>query len=86
KNLRACYGASLICRQVSKMDIQVIKVGGMKCESCVRSVTSALTAVPGVQSVEVLLAAGEARVHCDAAQVPVAALKNAIEDAGFDAP
>jgi copper chaperone len=63
----------------------VIKVGGMSCGGCVRNVTDVLSALPGVSSAVVSLEAGEAAVEFDAAQVDVAALRGAIEDAGFDA-
>lgn len=66
------------------MENLIIKVRGMSCQSCVRSLTAALTSLPGVQSAEVSLEAGEARVQCDPAQTSRAALKEAVEDAGFD--
>jgi copper chaperone CopZ len=48
-------------------------------------VTGVLQALPGVTEVVVSLEAGEARVSHEPAQVSVAALRRAIEDAGFDA-
>ena len=63
----------------------VIGVGGMSCQGCVKNVTGVLQALPGVAAVDVSLEAGEARVRHDPAQSDVAALKSAIEDAGFDA-
>jgi len=67
------------------MDQVVIKVEGMSCQGCVKSVTGVLQALPGVASVDVSLEAGEARVGFDPAQVGLADLRAAIEDAGFDA-
>jgi copper chaperone len=67
------------------MQETIIKVGGMSCQGCVRNVTGVLHALPGVGTVAVSLEAGEARVSHDPAQSDVAALKAAIEDAGFDA-
>ena len=67
------------------MQETTLKVGGMSCQGCVKNVTGVLKALPGVVSVEVSLAAGEARVGHDPALSDVAALKAAIEDAGFDA-
>lgn len=67
------------------MEQSTIKVGGMSCQGCVKSVTDVLQALPGVASVAVSLEAGEARVQHEPAQTSVAALRNAIEDAGFDA-
>jgi len=67
------------------METVVIKVGGMSCQGCVKSVTGALTAVPGVASAEVSLEEGEARVAFDPATATVAQLRQAVDDAGFDA-
>lgn len=67
------------------MENTVIKVGGMSCQSCVKSVTSSLSGLPGVDSAEVSLEAGEARVAYDAQQLSRQALLDAVEDAGFDA-
>ena len=67
------------------MEQTVIKVGGMSCQGCVKNIAGVLSALPGVSAAEVFLEAGEARVTYDPAQVGPAALKAAIEDAGFDA-
>lgn len=62
----------------------VLDVAGMSCESCVRHVTAALQAVPGVSAVSVELRAGTAEVrHAETASV--AALQAAVRDAGYDA-
>ena len=63
----------------------VIKVGGMSCQGCVKNITGVLQSLPGVSAVAVSLEANEARVSHNEAQVSVAALRTAIEDAGFDA-
>ncbi len=60
-----------------------LRVEGMTCEGCVRSVTRALQAVEGVQEVQVTLEPGEAVVQ--APGVPAERLVQAVEDAGFDA-
>lgn len=67
------------------MEETMIKVGGMSCQGCVKNVTAVLQALPGVESAEVSLEAGEAKVRFDASKVGVAALKDAVEGAGFDA-
>lgn len=41
------------------MENVVIKVGGMSCQGCVKNVTGALSATPGVGSVVVSLEQGE---------------------------
>ncbi|HBU29165.1 MAG TPA: hypothetical protein DEB56_05550 [Thiobacillus sp.] len=61
----------------------VLAVTGMTCGGCVNSVHKVLAALPGVQSVEVTLPPGQARVMIDPAQVDRAALVQAIVDAGF---
>jgi len=61
----------------------ILSVTGMTCGGCVNSVQKVLAAVPGVKSVEVTLAPGQARVVCDPAQVDRATLVQAIIDAGF---
>jgi len=67
------------------MESTIIKVGGMSCGGCVKSVTGILTALPGVAQAEVSLEKGEARIDFDAGQVTRAVLVEAIADAGFEA-
>ena len=59
----------------------VLKVQGMSCGHCVASITSAVTALPGVTGVDVDLAAGAVRVD---GTPDAAAVTAAIEDAGYD--
>ena len=68
------------------MERIVIGIGGMSCQGCVKSVTTALMALPGVAQVDVSLEAGQASVACDPRLVSLAQLRTAIEAAGFDAP
>lgn len=63
-----------------------IKVEGMSCGGCVRSVTEALKAQPGVGNAEVSLEMAQARIDYDPALVSVERLRRAVEDAGFDSP
>ncbi len=51
------------------METTVLKVAGMSCGGCVKSVTNVLTALPGVGKAEVTLQPGEAKVEFDPAQV-----------------
>ncbi|XP_078428672.1 copper-exporting ATPase / responsive-to-antagonist 1 / copper-transporting ATPase (RAN1) [Wolffia australiana] len=62
-----------------------VKVTGMTCSACSNSVEAALAAVPGVSSAAVSLLQNVARVVFDPDLVTVEEIKNAIEDAGFDA-
>ena len=67
------------------METTTLTVKGMSCGGCVKSVTNVLTALPGVSKAEVILQPGEAKVEFDPAQVTRAAMKQAIDDAGFEA-
>ena len=67
------------------METTTIKVGGMSCGGCVKSVHAALSALEGVAGVDVSLPQGQAVVEFDAAQVSREQLAAAVEDAGFDA-
>jgi copper chaperone len=64
---------------------QILSIQGMTCGGCVNSVTRVLKALPGVQSVEVQLTPGQARVIFDEAMVDIAALKKAVAEAGYTA-
>jgi copper chaperone len=68
------------------METANIRIEGMTCEGCVKSVTRTLQAVPGVQSVDVLLEEGKARVTFDPGKTKLAELKRAVERAGYQAP
>jgi copper ion binding protein len=59
-----------------------LRISGMSCAHCVKAVTKALEAVPGVKEVQVDLEGGQAKVTGDD-QVSEAALKAAVEDAGY---
>jgi copper chaperone len=67
------------------METTTIKVDGMSCGGCVKSVTGVLTALDGVAKAEVSLEQKQAVVDFDAAKVSRDQLKAVIEDAGFDA-
>ncbi|MEW6591963.1 MAG: heavy-metal-associated domain-containing protein [Pseudomonadota bacterium] len=60
-----------------------LTVTGMTCGGCVASVQRVLAAVPGVQSAEVTLEPGRARVVYDPARADRAALEKAVVAAGF---
>lgn len=61
-----------------------LNVAGMSCGACVRHVSAALSAVPGVSKVNVQLRAGIVEVqHRDDTALP--ALLEAVQDAGYDA-
>ena len=68
------------------METAEIRIGGMTCEGCVKSVTRMLSGVPGVEKVDVSLEQALARVTFDPAKAGPAELKRAIERAGYKAP
>ena len=67
------------------METTTIKVDGMSCGGCVKSVTGVLTALDGVAKAAVSLEQKQAVVEFDAAKVNRAQLARVIEEAGFDA-
>jgi len=67
------------------MKTTTIKIGGMSCDGCVKSITRALQAVPGVSKAQVSLERAEATIAFDPEKVAKPALVEAVEDAGFTA-
>ena len=68
------------------METVELKVEGMDCEGCVKSVTRMLSGVAGVAKVDVSLAEARARVTYDPARSGPADFKRAVERAGYKAP
>jgi copper chaperone len=64
---------------------QEFAVTGMHCGGCVKSVTGAISRLPGVRSVDVSLERKAATVEYDGAALQPAAIVAAIVDAGFEA-
>jgi copper chaperone len=67
------------------METTVLKVDGMTCGGCVRSVTNVLKTLPGVADAVVSLEKSEAKVTFDPARTSPAAFRKAIEEAGYEA-
>ncbi len=65
------------------MEKVTLKVDGMTCGHCVRSVEKALRSVEGVQLEQ--LAIGSATVSFDPTRTTVGALIDAVSDAGYEA-
>jgi copper chaperone len=68
------------------METVELKVEGMDCEGCVKSVTRMLTGLAGVQKADVSLAQASAKVTYDPSKVDLAQMKKAVERAGYKAP
>lgn len=62
-----------------------LKIQGMTCGGCVKSVTRVLTGVAGVTAVDVSLEEGRARVTYDSGKTGIEALKQLVERAGYKA-
>ncbi len=67
------------------MATTVLKVGGMSCQGCVKSVTQVLQDLKGVAKAEVSLAENCATVDFDDAKLSRDELARAVNDAGFEA-
>ncbi|MDR2014288.1 MAG: heavy-metal-associated domain-containing protein [Azoarcus sp.] len=63
-----------------------IKIEGMSCGGCACNLTKALKALPGVTDAEISLERECAVIQYDPAAIDVTAMRQAVEDAGFDAP
>ena len=61
-----------------------LKINGMSCQHCVKTVKDALTALEGVQRVKVNLRKGEAVVRFNELYINLVNLKDAITQAGFE--
>ena len=61
----------------------VLNIEGMSCDHCARHVTEALKDLNGVRSVQVSLKSNTASVD-HAENVTLAAMKAAVEDAGYE--
>ena len=67
------------------METITLKIDGMTCVGCVKSVQRVLNELAGVQQAEVSLNPAQAIITFNSAEISTAALIEAIEDAGFDA-
>ncbi|HEV8695935.1 MAG TPA: copper ion binding protein [Lysobacter sp.] len=65
------------------METTILKVKGMTCGGCVRSVKSVLESIQGVSGVEVSLEKAQATVTYDPAKADVNSMKEAVTDAGY---
>ena len=61
----------------------IIRSKGMRCGHCVASVTSALNAIDGISEVNISLEKSEATFN-QSKDVPMAAIKKAIDAIGFE--
>ena len=64
------------------MRTTTVTVTGMSCGHCATSVREEITDIPGVRAVDVDLASGNVTIDSDSV-VEAAAIKTAVEDAGY---
>ncbi len=69
--------------QQTLIETRVIGIEGMTCDKCVTKVHKALTAVPGVESVQVNQKEAHAQVTFDTVQTNVPALHDALLKSGY---
>lgn len=65
------------------METTVLKVNGMTCGGCVRSVKNVLESIHGVTSAEVSLEKAQATVTYDPAKADLSRIREAVTDAGY---
>ena len=61
-----------------------IKIDGMSCQHCVKTVTDAMVDLDGVSQVKVNLKKGEAKIKFEKGRLDLEQLKTAIVAAGFE--
>ena len=62
----------------------ILKINGMSCEHCVKTITDVLTGTDGVSKVKVNLKKGEAKVNFDDSKATVEKLAQAITAAEYE--
>jgi copper ion binding protein len=62
-----------------------LKINGMSCEHCVKTVTKALEELDGVKKAQVNLKRGLAKVMYDSDKVDINGLIEAVVEAGYEA-
>ena len=62
-----------------------VPIQGMDCAECTLHVRQAIAALPGVQSVEVLLVSEKAVIQLDPALVDLPSIRKAVQAAGYEA-
>ena len=65
------------------METEILNVTGMTCGGCVANVKKALSALPGVENVEVSLPKHQAEVQFDESKLAVDKMRSALIGAGY---
>lgn len=66
------------------MEQTILKVDGMSCEHCVKAITKAVGALPGIENVSVDLNGKAVTVTYDPTQSPLDTIKAEIDDQGYE--
>ncbi|SBV97860.1 Copper chaperone CopZ [uncultured Eubacteriales bacterium] len=66
------------------MEQTILKVDGMSCEHCVKAITKAVGALPGIENVSVDLNGKTVTVTYDPTQSPLDTIKAEIDDQGYE--
>jgi copper chaperone len=66
------------------MEKAVLRVEGMSCDHCVKTITKAAGDLPGVKNVAVDLKGGTVSFMFDPAKSPLKNIETVITDAGYD--
>ncbi len=65
------------------MKTEILKIGGMHCAACAARVEKALQKLESVETASVDIASEKASVVYDAGLLPFSAIKEAVENAGY---
>jgi copper chaperone len=66
------------------MKNEILNIEGMSCDHCRMAVTKAVSALEGVESVEVSLEKNTATVRFEESSLPLDTIKKAVEAQGYD--
>ena len=66
------------------MEKVILNVSGMSCGHCVKAVEGSVGALNGVKEVNVQLSEGKVEIHFDSTVVTLEAIKDIIDDQGYD--
>lgn len=71
---------------MAKLQAFEVPISGMDCVECTRHVQHTIAELPGVESVDVLLASEKAVIRLDPTLVDLSAIRKAVESAGYSVP
>ena len=66
------------------METAILNVRGMSCGHCVKAVKDSVGGLNGINSVNVVLETGKVEVHYDPTMVKLEAIKETIDEQGYD--